>query len=52
MAGSFDTVISRAAFKLPDLIRMASFFLKPGGILIAMKGPDPQEEMEEAETDF
>jgi 16S rRNA (guanine527-N7)-methyltransferase len=29
--GRFDTVISRAAFKLPDLIRTASFFLKPGG---------------------
>jgi 16S rRNA (guanine527-N7)-methyltransferase len=49
-AGSFDTVLSRAAFKLPELLRMASFFLKPGGLLIAMKGPDPQEEMAEAET--
>lgn len=48
-AGRFDTLISRAAFKLPDLIRTASFFLKPGGQLIAMKGPDPQEEMEETE---
>jgi len=46
-AGRFDTLISRAAFKLPDLIRTASFFLKPGGQLIAMKGPDPREEMEE-----
>jgi 16S rRNA (guanine527-N7)-methyltransferase len=50
LAGSFDTVLSRAAFKLPQLIRMASFFLKPGGILIAMKGSDPREEMAEAET--
>jgi 16S rRNA (guanine527-N7)-methyltransferase len=50
LAGSFDTVLSRAAFKLPQLIRMASFFLKPGGNLIAMKGSDPQEEMAEAET--
>jgi 16S rRNA (guanine527-N7)-methyltransferase len=49
-AGSFDTVLSRAAFKLPELLRMASFFLKPGGLLIALKGPDPQEEMTEAET--
>jgi 16S rRNA (guanine527-N7)-methyltransferase len=49
LAGRFDTLISRAAFKLPDLIRMASFFLKPGGQLIAMKGPDPLEEMEETE---
>jgi 16S rRNA (guanine527-N7)-methyltransferase len=49
LAGRFDTLISRAAFKLPDLIRTASFFLKPGGQLIAMKGPDPQEEMVETE---
>jgi 16S rRNA (guanine527-N7)-methyltransferase len=47
--GSFDTLLSRAAFKLPELLRMASFFLKPGGLLIAMKGPDPREEMDEAE---
>jgi 16S rRNA (guanine527-N7)-methyltransferase len=49
LAGRFDTLVSRAAFKLPDLIRTASFFLKPGGQLIAMKGPDPQGEMEETE---
>ena len=44
-AGSFDTAISRAAFKLPELIRMASFLLVPGGQLLALKGPAPQEEM-------
>ena len=49
-AGSFDSVLSRAAFKLPELLRMASFFLNPGGLLIALKGHDPQEEMAEAET--
>lgn len=49
-AGAFDTVISRAAFKLPELLRMASFFLKPEGLLIALKGPDPQEEIDEAKT--
>jgi 16S rRNA (guanine527-N7)-methyltransferase len=50
LAGTVDTVLSRAAFKLPELIRMAAFFLKPEGILIAMKGPDPREEMVEAEA--
>jgi 16S rRNA (guanine527-N7)-methyltransferase len=50
LAGSCDTVLSRAAFKLSQLIRMASFFLKEGGILIAMKGTDLGEEMAEAET--
>jgi 16S rRNA (guanine527-N7)-methyltransferase len=47
MSGGFDTLISRAAFKLPVLIRAASFFLKPGGQLIAMKGPDLHEEIDE-----
>ncbi len=49
LAGGFDTLISRAAFKLPELVRMASYFLKPGGQLIAMKGPDPREEIAETE---
>ncbi len=35
---SFDTVISRAAFKLLDIVRYASFFLARDGIMIAMKG--------------
>jgi 16S rRNA (guanine527-N7)-methyltransferase len=47
-AGSFDTVLSRAAFKLPELLRMSSFLLKPEGLLIALKGPNLEEEMDEA----
>lgn len=35
----FDAVISRAAFKLPELFTLGRFFLAPGGQLIAMKGP-------------
>lgn len=35
---TFDTVISRAAFKLSELVRHGSVFLAPEGILIAMKG--------------
>ncbi len=34
----FDTVISRATVKLPELLEMAGHFLSPGGMLIAMKG--------------
>jgi 16S rRNA (guanine527-N7)-methyltransferase len=49
LAGGFDMLISRAAFKLPDLIRTAAFFLKPGGQLIAMKGQDLHKEMAETE---
>jgi 16S rRNA (guanine527-N7)-methyltransferase len=48
-AGRYDTVISRAAFKLPDLIRKAALFLSPGGRLIALKGPSPEAEMAAAE---
>jgi 16S rRNA (guanine527-N7)-methyltransferase len=47
--GRFDLLISRAAFKLPELVQAGAFFLKPGGRLMAMKGPDPQEEMVETE---
>lgn len=36
---AFHTVISRAVFKLSELCTMARFFLSPGGLLIAMKGP-------------
>jgi 16S rRNA (guanine527-N7)-methyltransferase len=49
LAGCFDTLISRAAFKLPELIRLASFFLKPGGQLIAMKGQKLDDELADAE---
>ncbi len=36
---TFDLVISRAAFKLPGLIKMAACFLKANGLLLALKGP-------------
>lgn len=45
--GAFDTVISRATFKLADLIRAGSPFLAPGGRLIVMKGPDLQAEWDD-----
>jgi 16S rRNA (guanine527-N7)-methyltransferase len=41
---AFHTIISRAAFKLPELFTMARFFLSPGGLLIAMKGPRSEAE--------
>lgn len=34
----FDTVTSRAAFKLADLVRYGTCFLSPGGNLISLKG--------------
>jgi 16S rRNA (guanine527-N7)-methyltransferase len=48
---AFHTVISRAAFKLPELFTMARFFLSPGGLLIAMKGPRGEAEKTEPPHD-
>ncbi len=44
--GQFDAVVSRATFKLPQLIEFAQPNLKPDGILIAMKGFDVEKEAE------
>lgn len=40
----FNVVISRAAFKLSDLLPLGSFFLKQDGLLIAFKSADIEEE--------
>ncbi len=42
---SFDFVISRAALKLPQLLPLGDYFLAPGGLLIAWKGPDVEDEV-------
>ena len=44
----FDTVISRAAVKLPELVSIAGYFLATGGRLLAMKGANIEEELAEA----
>lgn len=44
----FDAVVSRATFKLPDFIRAGAPFLRPGGILLAMKGTRFSDELKEA----
>ncbi len=46
--GAFDTVISRAAFKLSDLLVLGSRFLSAESRLIAMKGKDVASELEDA----
>ena len=48
-SGIFDTVISRAAFKLAQLLVFSSYLLKQGGQLIAMKGANLQKELIAAE---
>lgn len=47
-SGSFYTVISRATFKLPEFLRLGAGFLVPGGMLVAMKGPGYEAELEAA----
>jgi 16S rRNA (guanine527-N7)-methyltransferase len=43
---AFDTVISRASLKLPQFITLTSPFLADNGVLIAMKGPLDNKEIE------
>ena len=40
----FDILISRAAFKLSELLIQGEYFLAPGGELIALKGPNVDED--------
>ena len=40
----FDVLISRAAFKLPEMLPWGAFFLRPGGKLVALKGKDIADE--------
>jgi 16S rRNA (guanine527-N7)-methyltransferase len=44
----FDIVISRAAFKLPDLLTLGKYFLAPDGLLITLKGQDVSFELDTA----
>jgi 16S rRNA (guanine527-N7)-methyltransferase len=46
---SFDVVISKAAFKLPQFLFLGAAFLHPGGILMAMKSADIGDELAEAQ---
>ncbi len=46
--GSYDIVISRATFKLPELIERGAPFLSSGGTLIAMKGKNTAIELSES----
>jgi 16S rRNA (guanine527-N7)-methyltransferase len=45
---SFDTVISRASFKLPELLTCGAPFLTENGRLIVLKGPDIIDELRDA----
>lgn len=42
----FDCIVSRALAELPEFVRLAGHLLAPGGLLAAMKGVHPYEEIE------
>lgn len=44
----FDWVVARALAPLPVLLELTLPFLKPGGTLVAMKGPQMQSELQES----
>ena len=41
----FDILISRATFKMDELMTLSDFFLTPAGQLIALKGPSVEQEL-------
>jgi 16S rRNA (guanine527-N7)-methyltransferase len=49
-AGGFDVVISRAFTALDRFVILAVPFIKPGGIIIAMKGKEIKKELDDLET--
>lgn len=49
--GSFDLIISRAAFSLAELINLAIGQLKPEGLIVGMKTIDIEEELEVAKRE-
>ncbi|MBE6970401.1 MAG: 16S rRNA (guanine(527)-N(7))-methyltransferase RsmG [Ruminococcaceae bacterium] len=49
LKGRFDIATSRAVARLNLLCELCLPFLKQGGLFVAMKGPEPEEELEEAQ---
>jgi len=51
-AEQFDCIVSRALAELPELIALTRHLLAPGGVIAAMKGVHPVEEIERIPTEF
>lgn len=45
LSGAFDCVTSRAFAELEAFVTLGAPYVRPGGLLLAMKGPAAQEEM-------
>ncbi len=43
----FDTVITRAFTNLSDMLKMTGHLIAPGGVLLAMKGQYPEQELQQ-----
>lgn len=51
-AAAFDTVVSRAFSDIPEFLKVAGHLAAPHGILIAMKGVYPNEELAQMPAGF
>lgn len=51
LKGSFSVVTARAVAPLPKLLNISWHLVKPGGALLAMKGENAAEELEQAEAE-
>jgi len=49
---AFDCIVSRALAEIRDLIALTAHLLAPGGVIAAMKGVHPFEELERIPADF
>ena len=50
--GKFNAIVSRATFKMERLLSLAALNLKLGGILLAFKGLDTEQELRQAQSAF
>jgi len=51
-ARKFDCIVSRALAEIAELIALSAHLLAPGGVIAAMKGVHPFEEIERMPPDF
>lgn len=49
LSHNFDIVVSRAALSITNFVKFSAGFLKPGGMMVAYKGFDIEEELKAAE---